>query len=119
MISSLELSRSILLSIVVPRLSIFFDISNREKTNHILNKVSIMKEKKKLDENKFVFELSVNMEWNKYYSNIDFKLSMNLKAWWKKFLNLKFVMIAIVDECLSKFDILLKNIRSKLSVKQI
>lgn len=39
-----------------------------------------MKEKKKLDENKFVFELSVNMEWNKYYSNIDFKLSMNLKA---------------------------------------
>lgn len=44
---------------------------------------------------------------------------INEFAWWKKFLNLKFVMIAIVDECLSKFDILLKNIRSKLSVKQI
>lgn len=75
-----------------------------------------MKEKKKLDENKFVFELSVNM------GQISFKYRfqiINEFAWWKKFLNLKFVMIAIVDKRLSKFDILLKNIRFKLSMKQI
>lgn len=115
--SSFELSISILLSIVVPRLSIFFYIWNREKTNYILSTVSIMKEKKKLDENKFV------LNYNKYtMKQVSFKYRfqiINEFEWWKKFLNLKFVMIAIIDERLSNFDILLRNIRFKLSMKQI
>lgn len=76
-----------------------------------------MKEKKKLDENKFV------LNYNKYtMKQVSFKYRfqiINEFEWWKKFLNLKFVMIAIIDERLSNFDILLRNIRFKLSMKQI